>query len=203
MLNLKSDIEILNYLKKDILFTNAIVEIERIMPELDLDIYLALLNSVISQQLNTKVARIIWNRFLDLYVDRYPEPEILLDTNHDILRSIGLSNNKANYIKNVAKFSLDNDLSFEALNEKPDEEIIDFLTEVKGVGKWTAQMILMFPMDRPNVFPIDDLGIQNGMKKIYRINLEKKEMKKRIYTISENWHPYKTLACKYIWKINT
>ena len=189
-------------MEKDKKLTEAINKMETsVKPHLELDIYVSLLNSIVSQQLSTKVVRIIWNRFMDLFVDGYPIAEKLLAMEHALLRGIGLSNNKVGYVKNVAEFSLENDLSFEYLLSKNNEEIIAYLTQIKGVGKWTVQMILMFPLDRPNVFPIDDLGIQNGMKKLYNIDLEKKELKLKLNEIANNWHPYKTLASKYIWKI--
>jgi DNA-3-methyladenine glycosylase II len=201
-LNLKSYKEILSYLEKDRTLHKAIQEIDHeVRPEFDIDVYFSLLRSIVSQQLSTKVVRVIWRRFTDLFVNGYPNPEILLTTDHEVLRGIGLSNNKVRYVKNVAEFSLLNDMSFEFLQQQTDKEIIDYLTQIKGVGKWTVQMILMFPMDRPNVFPIDDLGIQNTMKKMYQINLENKELKQKLNEIADNWHPYKTLACKYIWKI--
>ena len=199
---MKSYKEILQYLEKDKILTKAIENLEAdIHPEFDIDIYLSLLNSIVSQQLSTKVVRIIWNRFTDLFVDGYPKATDLLATEHNLLRGIGLSNNKANYLKNVAEFSLDNTISFDYLQLKNDDEIIEYLTQIKGVGKWTVQMILMFPMDRQNVFPIDDLGIQNVMKKLYQLDFEKKELKQKLNELAENWHPYKTLASKYIWKI--
>jgi len=167
--------EILKFLERDKILTEAISKIESaVEPELELDIYIALLNSIVSQQLSTKVVKIIWNRFSDLFIDGYPKAEKLLTMEHDFLRGIGLSNNKVRYLKNVAEFSLENDLSFEYLLSKSNEEIIAYLTQIKGVGKWTVQMILMFPMDRPNIFPIDDLGIQNGMKKLYAIDLRRR-----------------------------
>jgi DNA-3-methyladenine glycosylase II len=187
-LNLKSYTEILEYLAKDKTLYKSIQQLEyEIKPELDIDIYLSLLNSIISQQLSTKVVRIIWRRFTDLFVNAYPKPEILLSTDHSVLRGIGLSNNKAGYVKNVAEFSMQNDMSFEFLHQRTDLEIINYLTQIKGVGKWTVQMILMFPMDR--------------MKRMYQIDLEKKELRQKLNEIAENWHPYKTLASKYIWKI--
>ena len=189
-------------MEKDKKLTEAINKMETsVKPHLEVDIYVSLLNSIVSQQLSTKVVRIIWNRFTDLFVNGYPFAERLLAMDHDLLRGIGLSNNKVRYVKNVAEFSLENDISFEYLLSKNNEEIITYLTQIKGVGKWTVQMILMFPLDRPNVFPIDDLGIQNGMKKLYNIELEKKELKLKLNEIANNWHPYKTLASKYIWKI--
>ena len=199
---MKSYKEILQYLEKDIVLHEAIQKLDiEVKPEFDIDVYFALLQSIVSQQLSTKVARIIFNRLTDLFVDGYPKAEQLLITEHKVLRSIGLSNNKVNYVKNVAEFSLQNNITFDYLLLKTDNEIIEYLTQIKGVGKWTVQMILMFPMDRPNVFPVDDLGIQNGMKDLYQVNLEKKELKLKLIEIAQKWHPYKTLASKYIWKI--
>ena len=194
--------KVLLHLKKDKILYKAITDLDsEIRPQLDIDIYHSLLSSIVSQQLSTKVVKIIWNRFTDLFVDGYPDAEILLSKEHEVLRGIGLSNNKANYVKNVAEFYLDNDMSFDYLQMMSDDQIIEYLTQIKGVGKWTVQMILMFPMDRPNVFPIDDLGIQNSMKKLYSIKLEKKELKIRMNEISLIWEPYRTMASKYLWKI--
>ena len=194
--------EILLHLKTDKKLFKAISNLNyEIRPQLDIDIYHSLLSSIVSQQLSTKVVKIIWNRFSDLFVDSYPDAESLLAKEHQVLRGIGLSNNKARYVKNVAEFYLENNMSFDYLQAKSDDEIIEYLTQIKGVGKWTVQMILMFPMDRPNVFPLDDLGIQNSMKNLYEIDLDKKELKMRMNEIATNWDPYKTLASKYLWKL--
>jgi DNA-3-methyladenine glycosylase II len=199
---LSSHKEILLHLKTDKKLFKAISNLNyEIRPQLDIDIYHSLLSSIVSQQLSTKVVKIIWNRFSDLFVDRYPDAESLLAKEHEVLRGIGLSNNKARYVKNVAEFYLENNMSFDYLQAKSDDEIIEYLTQIKGVGKWTVQMILMFPMDRPNVFPVDDLGIQNSMKNLYEIDLEKKELKMRMDEIATNWDPFKTLASKYLWKL--
>ena len=122
-------------------------------------------------------------------------------TDHSLMRRVGLSNSKANYLKNVAEFKLKNDMSFEYLQSMSDEEVIRYLTQIKGVGKWTVQMILMFPMDRPNVFPIDNLGIRNVMRDLYGLQMEQKELRRKLLEIADNWHPYKSLASKYIWEI--
>lgn len=172
----------------------------QIRPKPDIDIYHSLLESIVSQQLSTKVVQVIWRRFTGLFIDGYPDAESLLSKEHEVLRGIGLSNSKANYVKNVAEFSLKNDMSFDFLQQKRDEEIIDYLSQIKGVGRWTVQMILMFPMDRPNVFPVDDLGIQNAMKKLYGLELEKKELKLKMTEIASVWDPYRSLATKYLWK---
>jgi len=200
---LSSHKKILLHLKTDKKLFKAISNLNyEIRPQLDIDIYHSLLSSIVSQQLSTKVVKIIWNRFTDLFVDSYPDAESLLTKGHDVLRGIGLSNNKANYVKNVAEFYLENNMSFDYLQTMPDDEIIEYLTQIKGVGKWTVQMILMFPMDRPNVFPVDDLGIQNAMKSLYEIDLEKKELKLRMNEIATSWDPYKTVASKYLWKLH-
>ena len=193
--------EIIELLKsKDAVLNQAIQSVKKeIQPALETDIYYSLLNSIVSQQLSVKVARVIWRRFTELFAEQYPKAEQVLLTSDEDFRRIGLSRQKTKYINNVARFSLDNDISFEHLNKMKDDEIISYLTQIVGVGKWTVQMILMFPMDRPNVFPVDDLGIQNNMKAWYGLKLEKKELKTKLLEIAEKWAPYKTLACKYIW----
>ena len=193
--------EIVEILKsKDKVLAKAINSVENeIKPSPDIDVYYSLLNSIVSQQLSVKEAKVIWRRFVELFEDQYPKAEQVLLTNDDELRGIGLSRQKTKYINNVAQFSLENDISFDYLSEMEDEEIITYLTQIVGIGKWTVQMILMFPMDRPNVFPVDDLGIQNNMKAWYGIKLEKKEMKEKLTKIAKKWEPYRTLACKYLW----
>ena len=193
--------EILSYLEKDKILHDFIKTVEHpVKPSLNVDIYYALLESIVSQQLSTKVVRIIWKRFLDLFPDGYPNQEQLIYLDEQTLRNAGLSFRKINYLKNVAEFSLENDMTFEYLLQKTDEEIIAYFTTIKGVGKWTVQMILMFPMDRMDVFPVDDLGIQQAMKKMYKIDLDKKILKPKLIEISETWKPYRSLASKYLWR---
>jgi DNA-3-methyladenine glycosylase II len=194
--------DIIEHYRKDPVLYGAISDLDLVIkPELDIDIYVSLLNSIVSQQLSIKVVRIIWRRFTDIFPGAYPDANQLLLTDHSLLRRVGLSNSKANYLKNVAEFKLKNDMSFEYLQSMSDEEVIRYLTQIKGVGKWTVQMILMFPMDRPNVFPIDDLGIRNVMRDLYGLQMEQKELRRKLLEIADNWHPYKSLASKYIWEI--
>jgi DNA-3-methyladenine glycosylase II len=197
----KSYKEITEILKnKDKTLAKVIESVNReIKPSQDIDVYYSLLRSIVSQQLSVKVADVIWRRFAELFEDQYPKAEQVLLTDDETLRGIGLSRQKTKYINNVAQFSLDNDISFDHLIKMTDEEIIDYLKQIVGIGKWTVQMILMFPMDRPNVFPIDDLGIQNNMKAWYNIKKEKKELKEKMVKIAKKWEPYRTLACKYLW----
>ena len=190
--------------KKDKILAKVIKSVKKeIKPMPDIDIYYSLLHSIVSQQLSVKVADVIWSRLTELFADQYPTAEQVLITDDDDLRGVGLSRQKIKYINNVAQFSIDNDISFEYLNKKTDNEIIKYLTQIVGVGKWTVQMILMFPMDRPNVFPVDDLGIHSKMKAWYGIDLEKKELKNKLIEIANKWEPYKTVACKYIWESET
>ena len=201
-LNLNTHQKILEHLKKDAILHKAILNLGReVKPELNIDIYHALLSSIVSQQLSTKVVKVIWRRFTDLFVDGYPAADALLEKDHDILRKVGLSNNKVRYVKNVAEFKMSHDMSYDYLDQFSDEEIISYLTKIKGVGKWTVQMILMFPMDRPDVFPEDDLGIQNVMKSLYSIELEKKELKLKMNELARVWSPFRSTASKYLWEI--
>lgn len=163
-------------------------------------IYYDLLESIVSQQLSVKAATTIFNRFCSIFPDQYPHPELLIEIEPARLRESGLSNQKAGYLKNVAHFSLQNDLENHAWDRMTDEEIVEFLSQIKGVGKWTVQMLLMFSLGRPDVFPIDDLGIQQAMIRLYGINETGKDLKKRMLQIAEPWQPYRTVACRYLWR---
>jgi len=186
--------------KKDPILKKVIESVRaEIKPSLSIDIYLSLLNSITSQQLSVKVVEVIWRRFIELFPEGYPSAEQVLNLSDQELRSVGLSNSKVKYIKNVAEFSIANNITFEYLNQMTDDEIINYLTQIKGVGTWTVQMILMFPMDRPDVFPVDDLGLQTHMKFWYSLNPEKKELRNKLIEIAAKWSPYRTLACKYLW----
>lgn len=164
------------------------------------DVYLALLRSIVGQQLSVKAAATIYQRFLALFPENYPTPQLVVDATLDKLKTAGLSNQKANYIKNVATFALDGGLDFEVLNAKTDEEIIKSLVTIKGVGRWTVEMLLMFAFQRPDVFSVDDLGIQQAIKRLYKLEEEGKELKAKMKTIAEAWKPYRTLACLYLWQ---
>ncbi|HKB44715.1 MAG TPA: hypothetical protein VKC90_10000 [Chitinophagaceae bacterium] len=118
--------------------------------------------SIMSQQLNTKVAKTIHNRFLDLYSGKEPTPQQILDTPFEMLRGIGLSNAKVNYVKNVAQFEIESGLDHKKLHKMDNEEVIVYLTQIKGVGRWTVEMLLMFALGREDVFAIDDWGVQNA-----------------------------------------
>ena len=164
------------------------------------DLYLDLLQSIISQQLSVKAADTIYGRFLDLFPGRYPEADRLIRMRLERLRSAGVSRQKAGYLQNVARYARENGMAAHQLRSLSDEEIIAALSTIKGVGRWTVEMLLMFPLNRPDVFPVDDVGIQQAMKSLYRLRHEGKPFRKRIAKIAEAWSPHRTLACKYLWR---
>jgi DNA-3-methyladenine glycosylase II len=164
------------------------------------NICLRLCASIMSQQLSTRVAEVIYKRFLALYGGEEPTPEQILSTSFDQLRGTGLSNAKVNYVQNVARFILEHKLDDKKLYKMTDEEIVETLTQIKGVGRWTVEMLLMFTLGREDVFAVDDLGIQQSMCKIYKIDAtDKKAMKAKMLKIAAKWSPYRTYACMYLW----
>ncbi len=157
--------------------------------------------SIMSQQLSTKVADVIYNRFLLLYEGKEPTAEQVLDTPFETLRGIGLSNAKAHYVQNVARFHIESGLTVKQLSKMDNEEVIAYLTTIKGVGKWTVEMLLMFALGREDVFAIDDLGIQNAMVGLYKLDRsDKKKLKEDIHRIALRWSPYRTYACIHLWR---
>lgn len=164
------------------------------------NICLRLCASIMSQQLSTKVAKVIFHRFLELYGGKEPTPEQIVATPFEKLRGIGLSNAKAQYVLNVAQFAIDHKLDDKKLKKMSDEEIVELLTQIKGVGRWTVEMLLMFTLGRPDLFAVDDYGIQVAMKKLYKLDdSNKKAFKEKMVKISEKWSPYRTYACLHLW----
>jgi DNA-3-methyladenine glycosylase II len=165
------------------------------------NIFLSLCNSILSQQLSTKVADIIQQRFKALFNGKRPSPEAVWLLPDETLRGIGLSNAKVSYVKNVAHFAIHSGLAVKQLNKMTDEEVIVYLTQIKGVGRWTVEMLLMFTLGREDVFAVDDLGIQQAMMKLYRLeNTNSKQLKIDMQKRAQKWQPYRTYACMYLWK---
>jgi DNA-3-methyladenine glycosylase II len=192
--------DILSHLSLDPKMAAIIPQIELPDVEVHSDIYLDLISSIVSQQLSVKAADTIFNRFLDLFENRYPTPHQILDKDPEILRGCGLSYQKANYIKNIAAYWIENKDTMHDWLAHSDDAIISELTQIKGVGKWTVQMILMFRLNRLDVFPIDDLGIRQGMIKIYGVEETGKDLIKKLHELAEPWRPYRSIACRYVWK---
>ncbi len=157
--------------------------------------------SIMSQQLSTKVADVIYKRFLSLYGDKEPTAQQILDTPFEKLRGIGLSNNKVSYVQNVARFEIEFGMDAKRLAKMTNEEVIEYLIVIKGVGRWTIEMLLMFALGREDVFAVDDLGIQNAMINLYKLeNTDKKKLKEDMLRLSKKWSPYRTYACVHLWR---
>ncbi|MEY4049560.1 MAG: hypothetical protein RL262_394 [Bacteroidota bacterium] len=159
-----------------------------------------LIASIVSQQLSTKVAAIIFKRFLDVYKGKEPSMQAIIDTPFDTLRGIGLSNSKVNYVQNVAQFFISQKITDKQLYAMEPEAVIELLTQIKGVGRWTVEMLLMFSLGHEDVFAVDDLGIQQAMIKLYKIKYTtKKELHAKMLKRSLAWAPYRTYACLHLW----
>src|SRR5688572_4773888 len=188
------------HLKSDPVIAELIATFPPIEPKPEPDFYLTLLRSVVGQQLSVKAAATIFSRFINLFPDQYPHPEEVLLLLDEQLRGVGLSGQKSGYVRAVAESKKSGALDPQVISHLEDEALIKHLTSIKGVGRWTAEMLLMFALERHDVFPADDLGIQNAMKKRYGLTTEKKELRKQMLEIAENWRPYRTIASKYLWK---
>lgn len=159
----------------------------------------ALVRSIVYQQLSGKAAATIHGRVIALIGDGAEAPKKISATTHEAFRAAGLSNAKARYVRNLAEHVLDGSLPVESLHELSDEEIIAALTQVKGIGKWSAQMFLMFRLGRPDVLPELDLGVQKGIQKAYR--LRKLPTPAQVLRRGARWAPYRTVASWYMWRV--
>ena len=189
-------------LEKDPILAPLLAQHSSILPKPQQNLIHYLCSSILSQQLSTKVAAIILQRFLQLYGGQPPTPQQILDTNPEQLRAIGLSNAKTGYVRNVAQFAIDHQISDSQLYNLSDEEIIQLLTQIKGVGRWTVEMMLLFGMGRPDVFAPDDLGIQLSMVQLYGLDkTNKKLLLAAMNSIAAQWKPERSRACLLLWKI--
>jgi|SRR5579871_6346497 len=157
-----------------------------------------LVRSIVYQQLSGKVASVIFNRLLDALPGRKLTPKGILKLKPEQLRAAGLSSQKANYIRDLAEKTAKGALDFSAIASMADEEVITTLTQVKGVGVWTAHMFLIFALRRPNILPTGDLGVRAAIKKAYE--LDELPHPKHIERIAERWHPYCSVAAWYLWR---
>ena len=162
------------------------------------DYYDSLSKSIIYQQLSGRVANVIYNRYLDIFDDRKPDPDIIIKISEKELKNIGLSKQKTSYIKDLSRYFLEkgNYTDFKLLDNN---EINHELITIKGIGQWTIDMFLMFTMLRLNILPVGDLGIKKGFKNLFNL----KELPNDDYMLkkSKPWEPYRTIACCYLWKL--
>lgn len=161
--------------------------------------YQELVESIISQQLSVKAAATILKRFRELFSADFPVPEDILATDIEVLRSVGLSRQKASYIKDLALRVLEGSVQFSHLDSLSNQEVIDELIQIKGVGVWTVHMFLLFCMGRLDVLPTGDLGIKNGMYKLYALPEKPTPQDMEILASNNNWHPYESVASWYVW----
>jgi DNA-3-methyladenine glycosylase II len=155
-----------------------------------------LIESIVSQQLSIKASDTIFARFVGLFPDgEFPTAEEILAMEDEKIRTAGLSFSKINYVKSVANAFVSDLIDIEKIRRQADEEVITELTQIKGIGRWTAEMILIFTLKRPDVFSIGDLGLRNAITKLYGIT-DRKEM----IHLSETWSPHRSTACWYLWR---
>lgn len=162
--------------------------------------YQELVESIISQQLSVKAGASIVKKFIALFGDTFPSPEAILKKNVDELRTAGLSRAKATYVRDLAQHVVDAKIKFDHLDSLTNDQIIKELTAVKGIGEWTVHMFLMFCMGRMDVLATGDLGIKNGIWKLYGFDHLPTPQEVQAIADKNNWHPYESIACWYVWQ---
>ncbi len=159
--------------------------------------YEAILETFISQQISGAAANSITKKFKALFNGKFPSPKKFLNTPLAKIRSAGISPQKYSYMKDLCEKISNGDLNLQQLSALPDEEVVAILDDVKGIGRWTAEMYLMFTLSRINVFALDDLGLKNAVMKAYKL---KKVDKEKLTSISNKWIPYRSVAALYLWR---
>ena len=170
----------------------------RLVPRTDGSHFDYVVRCIVGQQLSSKAAQTIYLRLLDLYGGRKPAPAELLKTPVATLRTVGLSGRKAEYVKELAARTHRREIAIERLHEMGDDAVIETLVSVRGIGRWTAQMVLMFRLERPDVLPELDLGVQKAVQRLCR--MRKLPTPDRLQRIGAKWAPYRTYAAWYLWR---
>lgn len=163
------------------------------------NVYRELVRSIIYQQISYKAADKIHERFIDLIGRNKFFPKDILEIEYKDLKSVGLSNQKTQYIINISLFFKERKLMRFDWSTLSDKEISDLLMEIKGVGQWTADMILIFELGRSDILPLKDLAVREAIKKLYKVNKEKKALMDALYKLAEQWRPYRSIASLYLW----
>ena len=187
----------IKFLKKDPKLAKIIHDVGKYEIRLVKNPYRALIDAIITQQLSGAAADSISTKFQKMY-QRYPRPADVINTSDSKLRSVGLSKMKVTYIKDLSEKIQSKEIRISSLKDKSDEEVILHLTQVRGIGRWTAEMFLIFSLGRQDVLPVGDLGLKNGIRRLY--SMPKLPEKDEIEQIAEKWRPYRTVATWYIWK---
>jgi DNA-3-methyladenine glycosylase II len=166
------------------------------------DYFVVLCKSIFTQQISTKVATTLFGRFRDQFPMRRPTPQrvvtFLNNGNDELIRTCGLSRQKRAYVLDLAQRFCDGDIPTRRFARMSDDAIIEALTQVNGIGRWTAEMFLIFVLNRPDVLPVDDLGVRDGAKLVY--GLKERPIAKDLLALGERWRPYRTIATWYLWR---
>jgi len=169
------------------------------------DYFVVLSKAIFTQQISTKVATVLFGRFRELFPMRRPTPTMVLraldDHPTEVRKHFGLSRQKGAYLRDLARHFVDGEIPTRRLSTMPDEAVIDALVRVKGIGRWTAEMFLIFTLNRPDALPLDDLGLRDGIRDVYQ--LKERPTAKQCTEISEKWRPWRTVATWYLWRRDT
>jgi len=185
--------------KQDLILGRLIKSIGNYSIQIQDNLFESLLKSIVYQQLAGSAANAIYSRFLQYYGDTLPTPEQIIFTSNTVLRfTIGLSFKKIEYIKNLATKIASGELNIHHLPDLQDEEVITELVKVKGIGRWTAEMFLIFCLRREDVIPLDDLGVKKAIQKLY--DLSELPTHEYMLEVSSRWKPYRSIATWYLWK---
>ncbi len=188
----------LNVLKKDPKLAKIINHVGKYQIRTSRNYYESLVEAIITQQLAGSAAKAISNRFRSLYGKSFPKPIDVINTSDSKLRKTGLSRMKIEYIKELSKAIESKKLKMRSLSKLSDEEIVEQLTQIKGIGRWTAEMFLIFSLGRMDILPVGDLGLRKGVQLLN--STSELPNAAEIEELAEKWRPYRTVATWYIWK---
>jgi len=188
----------IKFLKKDPKFSKIIKQVGKYNVKITKNHYQSLVESIISQQLSGSAANSILKKFRKLFKSKFPKPSEVIKTSDSKLRTAGLSKMKIIYIKELSKKIESKKLNMKKISTQSDEQVIEVLTDVKGIGRWTAEMFLIFSLGRLDILPVGDLGLKKGIQLMY--SLKELPKKEQIEQLAESWKPYRTVATWYLWK---
>ena len=192
------DKKAIKFLKKDPKFAKIIMQVGNYNVKITKNRYQSLVEAIISQQLSGSAANSIIKKFRKLYKSKFPKPGDVIKTSDSKLRTTGLSKMKIVYIKELSKKIESKELNMRKISTQSDEQVIEVLTDVKGIGRWTAEMFLIFSLGRLDILPVGDLGLKKGIQSMY--SLKELPEKEQIEQLAESWKPYRTVATWYLWK---
>lgn len=184
--------------KVDPVIADIIVQLGPLAETEERSAFKTLVSAVISQQLSVKAANTIHDRLIHL-MDGEVTPQRMLELDSERMRSVGISGQKQGYLHSLAEHFIADSDTYNNLHALDDETVILQLTRIKGIGRWTAEMYLMFNLKRPDIFPFDDLGIRQNMERLYNIPSSKKPNRSEYEAIAAKWRPHRTAACRYLW----